>query len=80
MDAKAETAEAMTVTATATWTVVRCLCRRATLGEVRGTGGEVRRICPKCRGAWIVDVATGAVRPDPDQEGVLTPRSIACTL
>ena len=67
----------MTVTA---WTVVRCLCRRATLGEVRGTGGEVRRICPKCRGAWIVDVATGSVRPDPDQEGVLTHRSIGCTL
>lgn len=54
------------VTADAVWISVRCLCRQATLGEVRGSGGEVRRICPKCRGWWIVDCATGAVRPDPD--------------
>lgn len=46
------------------WLTVRCPCRKATLGEVRGIGGEVRRVCPKCRGWWVVDVTTGGVRPD----------------
>lgn len=50
----------------AAWTVVRCPCGRATLGEVRGLAGEVRRVCPKCKGWWVVDVATGEVRADVD--------------
>ena len=71
----------MTATATAAWTLVRCLCRRNTLGEVRGSCGEVRRYCTRCKGWWIVDVATGAVRPDPDQnQGLLTMQPIGTTL
>jgi transposase-like protein len=54
----------MQAIATANWTTVRCPCNRATLGEVRGHGGEVRRVCPKCRGWWVVDCSTGLVRPD----------------
>ena len=51
-------------TETQAWITVRCPGARATLGEVRGTGGEVRRVCPKCKGWWIVRVSDGAVRLD----------------
>jgi Zn-finger nucleic acid-binding protein len=58
----------MQAIATASWTTVRCPCNRATLGDARGSGGEFRRVCPKCKGWWIIDSETGQTRPDETAE------------
>lgn len=52
-------------TAEQTWTPVRCPCNRSVLVDVRGGGpGEIRRFCRRCRGWWVVTLATRRVRCD----------------
>ena len=56
----------MQAVATATWITVRCPCRRAVLLEQQGYGPGplLRRVCPKCKGLWVIDPSSGQVRPD----------------